>query len=649
MMKYPIGIACFCLAASGPVWAQAVEDHDADETEIRITHYPPDAVLTVVGVRTLAYYAPANVAVLTADVLANLQTVGIADALARIPGVTATSNGPLGSFTGVRIRGADAAQTLVVIDGVRVGDPSSPGGGFDFGNLTSLGIARVEILNGSNSLAWGSDAIGGVVVIETTAPDSDMLRLSAQGGSHGFGQAAIGGSARTGALQLAGTIGYLRTDGISAASVGSEPDGFRQYSGNFRSQLDLGDVTIDGSYVHRSGRLEIDGFPPPTFGFADTAEFQQTQENAGSLRFRHLVSSDFQHVLTASLSDINRDNLDPTIGAQPGFSARGRGYRLGWSGQWELDRRLTLIGGGEHDATRMVTADAFSGDRRRTHVDAAWLQALLEPTYGLVLGGGLRVSDHRDFGGNTVFAANIAWRPAGLNQLKLRASFAEGYKAPTLFQLSDSAGAFGNPDLRPERSRSYDMGVDYGADIWSVAVTLFQRDSRDLIDFVGCTGPAQPAICASGNRPFGTFDNIARARAHGLEASFSLQPTDGLIVEAGYGYVATRDRSITGMVRGNRLARRPVHSATLSANYNISRNGPSVGGDLRYVGASFDDRGNNVRLDDYLLASLRASAPVGAGLELFGRVENIFDARYESVAGFGTYGRTAAVGLRWQI
>lgn len=651
-MKYPIVIAGLLVSHAHPALAQSVDSSNADDeklaTEVVIVEQVP-TVLTVWGERTSAYSAPSNVAVLTAQTLENWQTVAVADALTRIAGVTATSNGPLGSFTGVRIRGADAAQTLVVIDGVRVGDPSSPGGGFDFGNLTTTGIARIEVLNGSNSLAWGSDAIGGVVVIETNLPYDLDANASVQGGSHGFAQGQIGSGVAFGDLRLGGNLGYLRNDGISAATAGSEDDGFRQVSGNVRAELDLGAVTLGTAYIHRSGQLELDGFPPPFFGFADTAEYQETQENAASLRLSHRASYRFQHAITASLSGINRDSFDPANGGQPGFSARGRSYRLGWSGQLEIDNDITLLAGAEHEESRIATADPFSSDRRQTHISAGWVQAIIEPVTGLVLGGGLRASEHRDFGGNSVAAANIAWRPAGLEQLKLRANFAEGYKAPTLFQLSDSTGAFGNPDLRPERSRSYDVGVDYGDGDWGVDITLFQRDSRDLIDFVGCSGPAQPAICATGNRPFGTYANVTRARAEGVEASLSFSPTDGLSVNAGYAYVATRDRSAGRATFGNRLARRPVHSASFAIDYVLSENGARVGGDFRFVGASFDDSGNGVRLDDYALVALRASAPIAERLELFGRVENLFDENYQAVSGYGTYGRTAVVGLRWQL
>ncbi|QJQ32921.1 TonB-dependent receptor [Sphingomonas lacunae] len=615
------------------------------------------SILTVWGERSDLADAPAAVSVITRADLDRTQALTVADALTRIPGVTATSNGQLGSFTGLRIRGADATQTLVIIDGVRVGDPSSPGGGFDFGNLTSAGITRVEILNGSNSLAWGSDAIGGVVLVETLGRASDALTASAEGGSHGLARIGLGGGLRQGRLHVGGHAGYLRTDGISAASSGREADGFRQFSANGRASLDLDAVELSAAFVHASGRLALDGYAPPAYAFGDTAEYQETQENYASVQVRHYGAFGgqiaFDHGLSASLADINRDSFDPAAGTAPGFAARGRTDRIGWTGTLSRSDQWRLIAGVEHERSRMATASAFGGDRQSSAISAGWVQLRLQPTDGLDLGGGVRRSDHRDFGGATVFAANASWRP-GAGDWKLRASFAEGYKAPTLFQLSPDPAAYGNPSLRPERSRSYDAGVDYAlsGNRYVLSFTLFRRDSDDLIDFVGCSGTGQPAICATGTRPFGTYANIARARAEGVELGATVRASEPMTIALGYAHVATRDRTLGRFTSGNRLARRPANSGTLSLDYAPpGADGVadwSLGADLRWVGASFDDAGNSIRLPAYALAGVRGAVRFGAHVELYGRIDNLFDARYENVFGYGTYGRTFAIGVRWR-
>ena len=237
--------------------------------------------------------------------------------------------------------------------------------------------------------------------------------------------------------------------------------------------------------------------------------------------------------------------------------------------------------------------------------------------------------------------ADGAWQ---VDDTTLHAAYAEGYKAPTLFQLSGSAGAFGNPALSPERSRSYEVGVRQSLGTVSGSVTLYRRDSRNLIDFVGCAGAGAPAICTGGTRPFGTYDNVARARAEGIEAEVQWQVSNAFSLSGGYALISTRDRAAGSFSNGKRLARRPLHSANLLAHYDGE--GFTLGGDIRYVGTSFDNRSNSVRLSGTALVTLRTSIEVNDAIELYGRVENLFDADYESVSGYGTYGRTVNFGAR---
>ena len=170
------------------------------------------------------------------------------------------------------------------------------------------------------------------------------------------------------------------------------------------------------------------------------------------------------------------------------------------------------------------------------------------------------------------------------------------------------------------------------------ALTAFRRDSRDLIDFVSCFGVAG-GICT--NRPFGTYDNVKRARAEGIELELGAKLSEHFTAQAAYSYTRSRNRA-TGLD----LARRPRHAVTVSADWETPLGGLALGGDVRLVGDSFDDAGHFVPLDGYALATVRASLPLGSHLELFGRVENLTDANYQTAAGYGTYGCSAYVGAR---
>lgn len=633
---------------SAPVKAQDVVEYPAEPV---IYSQRRDDTIIVTGTPQPRVSLPASVAALSADDLLRLQSQSVADVLASLPGVGVTRNGPVGGFTGVRIRGADAAQTLVIIDGVRVNDPTSPSGGFDFGSLLSGNIRRIDVLRGSNSVIWGSDAIGGVVLVETGGDTGGSFEY----GSHDSMAANALISQDVGAAQLSIGGGWFETDGISAARVGTEADGFRQYRGQARLVIEpVSDVTVSASLLYANSRLDLDGFAPPTFAFGDTPEFQTSQELYAASQVEHRFGN-FVSRFSLSLADINRDSFDPAAGDAPTFAARGRSERIGWQGQYgSVGERLIILVGADREWTRSLTGDAFSSDRGRTAITGLFGQANLHPIDGLRLGIGARYDDHQRFGGDASLSAHGLYDVAP--GLSLRAGYSEGFKAPTLFQLSPTPTGFGNPLLEPEESTAYDVGFIFRrshAVVGNAPVglriegSLYRRDSRNLIDFVSCAGPAAPPICGSGTRPFGTYANIDRARAQGGEIEITLMPSPRLSVNAGYAYTATRDRTVGNANLGNRLARRPVHSAIAGFDYRAQ--GFSLGGDVRLVGDSFDDAGNFTRLDGYVLANVRASVAVSDQFALFGRAENLFDADYQTVAGYGTYGRTFSIGVRARL
>jgi vitamin B12 transporter len=580
------------------------------------------------------------VTILNRELILERQTVGIADLLTQTPGVSVSRNGGPGGFTALRIRGAEAEQTLVLIDGVRINDPSSPGGGFDFANLLSDNIERIEVLRGPNSVPWGSQAIGGVVKIVTARPTFiPSLSARAEGGSFDTAQAVANAAGTLGRVAASLGGGYFRTDGISSAASGAERDGYERYAANGRVEVTLPyDLAIDLRGYFSRGRVELDGFPAPTFTFADTAEYQKTRELIGYAGLRGMfLNGRFLNRLAFTITDVDRDNFNPAFGLAPSFTARGRIERFEYQGDLNATDWLRLVFGAETERSRFGDGAA----RFRTGIDSAYGQAIVKPIAELTLTGGVRHDDHRDFGGNTTFGANAAF---DLGSTIVRASYAEGFKAPTLFQLRSD---FGNPDLQPETARSYDVGVEQRliGDALSASLTYFHRRTRNQIDFVPCR--AGIPVCAGGARPFGTYDNIARARASGVEATLDLHPADWLTIGAAYTYVDAENRTPGNADFGRQLIRRPKSNLALNADARTGF-GISVGCTLRLVSDSVDRSafGERVRLDGYALADLRAAYAITERVELYGRVENLFDEEYETVLGYGTPGRAAYAGLR---
>ncbi|WP_342454620.1 TonB-dependent receptor domain-containing protein [Sphingomonas sp. H160509] len=209
---------------------------------------------------------------------------------------------------------------------------------------------------------------------------------------------------------------------------------------------------------------------------------------------------------------------------------------------------------------------------------------------------------------------------------------------------------YGNGFLAPETARNFDIGVEQAflGNRARVGVTYFNRRTRNQIDFRDCS-PTEletpNSICA--NRPFGVYDNVARAEADGVEFALALRPVDALTLTANYSYIDTENRSI-GDNFGNDLARRPKQTASVDADYRFAF-GLSVGGTVTMVGDSFDDAANTTRLDGYALAGVRAELPIGERFAVYGRVDNLTDTRYETIAGYGNYGRAAYGGVRLRL
>lgn len=600
-----------------PAYAQDMPDTDA-----------PELVVTASRVAQPASEIGQAVTVIDRAEIERRQTVVISDLLATTPGVTVTRNGTLGALTGVRIRGAESDQTLVVIDGVRVNDPASTGGGFDFGNLLSSSVERIEVLRGPNSVPWGSQAIGGVVNIITAAPTEGVqARANAEYGYADTMFASAGVSGKSGPVTGSLTGGYLKTDGISSAASGTERDGYRQYGATGRLGVEFAPgIGLDLRGYFADSKVQIDdGFDPETFVVADSLAYGTTQELYGYAGLHaNFADGRFNNRVALTIADINRDNF-----AQPGgdvpFIGRGRSERYEYQGDFRPLDQVRIVAGVERENSRFNDGVTYAD----TGITSVYGQLIVKPLDILTITGGVRNDNHEDFGSHTTFGANAAL--ALHTGTTVRASYGEGFKAPTLYQLFSE---YGDRDLDPETARNFDIGIEQAFldDRARVGVTYFNRRTRNQIDF-----------------DLGTFtyQNIARAEADGVEFTLALRPVDALTLTANYSYIHTENRA-TGANYGNDLARRPTQTASVNADYRFAF-GLSVGGTVSLVGDSFDDAGNTTRLDGYALASVRAEVPINDRIALYGRVDNLTDARYQTIAGYGTYGRAAYGGVRLRL
>ena len=616
----------YCPAALLALASTSAFAQEADEAET--------IIVTATGAPTRSGDTGQAVSTLSQSEIDVRQSIGVAELLASQPGVTISRNGGLGGFSAVRIRGAEGEQTLALIDGVKVNDPSSPGGGFDFGSLLIGNIQQIEVLRGPNSVPWGSEAIGGVVNVVTATPTTQpSAKLRGEVGSNDAANIVGNISGTLGPARASLGAGWFSEGGISAYKNGTEADGLRQYGANGRVEIDIADgIGLDLRGYYAKSRIDQDGFPPPFYSFADTPDVTHSEQTMGYAGLR----ADFgglKNRIGLTLSDINRDSFAAPDDATPQYLNRGRIERIEYRGDWRASETMRAVFGAEHERSRI--SDGFSDNK--THTSGGYLQLVASPLSRITLTGGVRVDDHATFGTRTTMSGNMVWR-AG-SGTTLRAAYGEGFKAPTLFQLYSF---YGNVTLKPESAQSYDLGIEQklleGRLILSA--TLFQRDTRNQIDFISCFGQTT-GICT--NRADGTYDNVDSTRAKGLETSIELRPSNTLGFTVNYTLLDTEDRT-TGRV----LVRRPRHNLAADVDWTTPF-GARLGATLRLASDSADtdfETFARTALDGYALVGLRASLPIGDTLELYGRVENLFDTRYETVSGYGAYGRTAFVGVR---
>jgi vitamin B12 transporter len=589
-----------------------------------------------------------SITVITEADLKLRQAVIVSDLLSQTLGISVTRNGGLGGATSLRIRGAETDQTVVIIDGVKLNDPSSVGGGYNFGNLLVGDISRIEVLRGAQSTLWGSQAIGGVVNIVSAAPSSALEgTLENEGGSRATAsiKGALGGKTDRATWRVAGS--QYTTNGTSAFATGREKDGLRNTGLSGRATVNLTDaVAADARAVYSKSRNGFDGFPPPTFAFADTGEYGFTKELVTYAGLNaDVFDGRLQNRVGYGQTDTDRDNFNPAqANTTRTFDGKGKNKRWEYQGILKLNNAWSATVGLEDEKSSLRTASpsAFNPApvpvRNQVGLTSGYVQVQGDVADGLAVTGGLRHDDHDTFGNQTLGQAAAAWT-INDGATVLRASFGQGFKAPTLFQLFSN---FGNRALRPEEADSWDGGVEHrmfdGAVV--VSMTGFTRATKNQIDFVGC--PSANPFCRAGI--IGVYDNIARTKASGVEFGARAQ-VDTLSIQANYTYTDTENTSPGNINRGKNLARRPKDTLNVNATY-VWPYDISTGVSLQYVGKSFDNAANSFVLKSYTLVDVRISAPVNETFEVFGRIENLFDETYQTTRNYGSPGRGAFAGVR---
>ena len=645
MLLSGYGSAFFSLALCCPAFAsdEAASRAEADTVEI---------LVTATRVATPVDQVSASVTALDKAAIDRAQDIGMTELLLRTPGVSMSRNGGYGTATSLRIRGAEAGQTVVVIDGVKLNDPSNSDGSYNFANLLIGDAATVEVLRGPQSILWGSQAMGGVVNVVTARPERALegsFDLEAGSRQTVSARAALGGRSGPVTWRVGGQT--FTTDGISAiapAFGGKEKDGYRSRAVQGRMEIALAhNVTADFHAYHSRARTEIDDTAGDSPAYALNREFVGYAGVTADL-----LDGRFHNRFGYGYTVTDRDNYNPRRARPQTFDASGRNERVEYQGSFAISGKVKALFGIENEKSRFrsvsppasLSAPVPAPARGEAELTGIYGQLSVQPFTGLTVNAGTRHDDHSRYGGNTLFSAGGVWSlPTGT---VIRASYGEGFKAPTLYQLFSE---YGNMALEPERARGWEAGLEqHLLDRRLVlGATWFERTAIRQIVYNPCSATPDPVLCFQPGTTIaraGYYANVARARAHGIEARAALS-LGALSMDGNYSWTVAEDRSTGSATFGKWLPRRPRHMANASISYALPI-GLDLGAAIRRSGKSYDNASNSIRLAPYTLVDLRAEYRIGSGIRLFARVENLFDKEYMTAWRYGTLGRSIHAGMR---
>jgi vitamin B12 transporter len=597
-----------------------------------------------------------SVAVLDEERIEERAAVQTLTLLEELPGVSVARAGGSGAQSSLFVRGGESRHTRILLDGIPL---NSAGGSFDFGSALPLDIAQVELSRGAGSALYGTDALAGVLNLVTRRGAGPVNgRLEGEAGSFGHRRGAGATSGRSGRLDWALGGLHLETDGEQPNS------GFSETALQANAGLELGPQAS----LRLLARMEDStaGTPGPTaFGRADLdATFERRDDTVGLVgRLRGERIFQEARVAFARTRQLSLDPLDsgsylPRSGAvvgsfelsdfpdPQGFQNDSARLTLGYRAELQASARQQLTAG--VDVERETGAvGANSGELlhpERTNLGLYAQDQLLLGPARLTLGA--RVERNDSFGTEVVPRAALAWRlRGGSDTTTLRASAGAGIKEPTFVEsFGTSFYARGNPDLRPERSRTYDVGVEQRAFAGRVRAeaTLFRHDYRDLIGYA----------IVDFDTFAGSFVNVGETRAQGLELALEAAPLPWLSVAGTYTHMNSEVLASSSdfdpvYAVGRELLRRPADQGSLSLRAGDER----VSGllvlvassrrvDSDFVGLGLQENPGYARLD----ARLRYRA--ARHLELFAAADNLLDAQYQEVLGYPAPGRALRAGLR---
>jgi len=572
-----------------------------------------------------------SVTVISAEELKSSGKRTVAEAIRGTSGLDVTSNGGVGTLANVFIRGADSKNTLVLVDGVPASDPANANSEANISNLSLDNVDRIEIVRGAVSFLYGSGATAGVInIITKTGNSTPEAFAGVEGGTFRSYKFYGGANGQKGHLNYAFGVSRLKIDGFSAVDdknkymnpTGApfEKDGYQNttLSGNLSWRLNQ-KSTLEAVLRYTDAGVAYDSSAADKLG-ANLDSSQLSGRVALKMNYQPVVSTLYY---TANQQD--RRYLDS--GALSSIF-NGKIYDIGWQGDFTAAEK-NIVSAGLNYQHQTISNGSFGLWPSQLDANSASTSLFLQDQWhfgGLIATGGVRYEDNNKSGSKSTFRLAPS---CSVGDTILKFSYGTGFRVPSLYELYSP---YGNTSLKAETSAGWDAGVEQKAgDDLKLGATYFQMDYTDRIDF-------DMATWIYAQMP-------GKTKTHGVESFVEWRPAGPLFFAVNYTFTKTEDAS------GNELRRRPQQKVGLSGSWKAS-SATRLAGNIQWVGTSKDlgakdDAGTTTNLlPAYLLAGVSGSQKLGDSVELYGRLDNLFDTWYEVAWGYATPGRSLNLGLK---
>jgi len=591
-----------------------------------------------------------SVTVITREEIEKKQVKYLSELLRDVPGFSVSQSGGAGSQTQVRVRGAEANQLLVLMDGVRANDPAASGE-FQYQFALTSNIERIEIIRGPQSATWGSDAIAGVInIIRRKDVQDHYLAGSVEAGSFNSRNLNVDGGYAGKTVRVNGGLTWLDTDGTNVSRSGGETDGARNTTGNLSVEVDApGDwkLRLSGQWIDASSDWDdVDFIHTGLPADADRVTDSRQGFLTGELRFQ---PPDKPWSGSFSVNRTNSDNDNFSDGQWTSSTASTTlDYRLRAGVALDEARRHRFGFALEREnidfSQRGEATDYGDPNQDQGYdVTAYALEYIGKPLDGFTWTASARLDDYSDFDDARTWQLAVSYQlsPA----LRLRGSAGTGSKAPTFTERYGYFEDFfaGNPDLKPESSKSWEIGFDtrWSGDRYQLQFSWFNQDLQDEID--GFVYDPETFLFTARNRD-------SDSTRKGIEAVFDARLGENFALVATYTYTDANEENGLGQTLIE--VRRPRHLASLTADYDFAAGRGNLNLKADYSGDQQDDFyppgafvAERVVLDAYTVVNLAGSWRLTRSLDLTTRVTNLFDREYEEVLGFVRPGRAVYAGL----